>query len=402
MLGYLLQAQAEGAGVGAGVGVGAGGFRLKSLYIEYDGEGEGGEDRGKGSGREGVEGGDTGSAEANGGNNSNEKMRGRQLWGTKWVYGETHLLEDLGGLTFRISPPAFFQVNTKAAELLYAEVARWLLVGEIPGAYSDGGGSNGGGSSSGSMDYARDADKESPPRGPLVVLDVCCGTGTIGLCVAEEHRRRQQQQQHSSSQFYSTPESVRIIGVELCKPAVLDAQANAVLNSLQEWTHYVAGKAEAVLAALPDFLLQQGVLGAQPETQSSPATLQSFARLPSPSTNVLPDVVAVIDPPRTGMHPSVAVGLRMAPAVKRVVFISCNPTGKYVRWDYLVKGGSLLENAMLLCAPTLPAKFVNGSGTAGSADAESSGRPFRLAAACAVDLFPDTPHWEMVCVFERL
>lgn len=65
------------------------------------------------------------------------------------VYGENYLNERLLGLDFRISPLAFFQCNTKAAELLYSKI------GDIC-----------------------DLDKDT------VLLDICCGTGTIGLTLA--------------------------------------------------------------------------------------------------------------------------------------------------------------------------------------------------------------------------
>ena len=62
--------------------------------------------------------------------------------------GTATIVEQLGGHTFHISPTSFFQVNTQAAELLYSIVA----------------------------DYAQ-------LQPPSVLLDVCCGTGTIGQVV---------------------------------------------------------------------------------------------------------------------------------------------------------------------------------------------------------------------------
>ena len=52
-------------------------------------------------------------------------------------------------LTFRVSPYAFFQVNTPVAEVLYRNIGDWLSLHEN-----------------------------------TLLLDVCCGTGTIGLCLA--------------------------------------------------------------------------------------------------------------------------------------------------------------------------------------------------------------------------
>lgn len=53
-------------------------------------------------------------------------------------------------MKFKISPEAFFQVNTKGAEILYQA-----------------------------------AIELAEPVEDCTVLDVCCGTGTIGICFAK-------------------------------------------------------------------------------------------------------------------------------------------------------------------------------------------------------------------------
>lgn len=58
------------------------------------------------------------------------------------LFGEPHLYEDLLGLKIRISPDAFFQINTAGAEVLYR------TVGELSGVNSN-----------------------------TILLDICCGTG---------------------------------------------------------------------------------------------------------------------------------------------------------------------------------------------------------------------------------
>jgi tRNA/tmRNA/rRNA uracil-C5-methylase (TrmA/RlmC/RlmD family) len=47
-------------------------------------------------------------------------------------------------------------------------------------------------------------------------------------------------------------------------------------------------------------------------------------------------VVAVVDPPRAGLHRSVVVALLGCAALKRLVYVSCNPS-------------SLVVNGQLLC-----------------------------------------------------
>lgn len=67
--------------------------------------------------------------------------------------------------------------------------------------------------------------------------------------------------------------------------------------------------------------------------------------------------------------------IRMTEMIKRVVYISCNPTG------------SLIQDAATLCAPPTR-KF--------------SGRAFRPTFAQPVDMFPLSDHCEMVMVFDRI
>lgn len=66
------------------------------------------------------------------------------------LYGKTHLEEELLDLTFQLSPSSYFQVNTKGAEVLYSTI----------------------------IDLVE-------PTEDTTVLDLCCGTGGIGLCIAK-------------------------------------------------------------------------------------------------------------------------------------------------------------------------------------------------------------------------
>ena len=85
-------------------------------------------------------------------------------------------------------------------------------------------------------------------------------------------------------------------------------------------------------------------------------------------------LVAVVDPPRGGLHHSVVRALRACSLVRRIVYVSCNPKG------------SLIENGTALCGPK--SKTLKG-------------QPFQPVRATPVDLFPHTAHCEMVMVFER-
>ncbi|KAF1411541.1 hypothetical protein FQV23_0000120, partial [Spheniscus humboldti] len=115
------------------------------------------------------------------------------------LHGEPHIFEEVLGLKFRISPDAFFQVNTGGAEVLYQ------AVGEL-----------------------------SQAGGDTVLLDICCGTGeqwlcTIGLSLA-----------HQMS---------KIIGIEVVEKAIEDARWNAAFNGISN-CEFHSGKAEAVLPQL--------------------------------------------------------------------------------------------------------------------------------------------------------
>lgn len=83
-----------------------------------------------------------------------EEMNKREVGQTynkiQHVHGSKYINDTILGLKFRISAAAFFQINTKSAEVLY-DLA--MKMGRVDSSTS--------------------------------VLDICCGTGTIGLCFAK-------------------------------------------------------------------------------------------------------------------------------------------------------------------------------------------------------------------------
>ncbi|NXM66802.1 TRM2A methyltransferase, partial [Serilophus lunatus] len=154
------------------------------------------------------------------------------------VAGEKYIYEELLGLKFRISPHAFFQVNTQAAEVLYTAIGEWAQLSQ-----------------------------ES------TVLDICCGTGTIGISLAKKVKK--------------------VIGIELCHEAVQDAKANAQINELSNIEFY-CGKAEDIVPSLMNVLAPQ-------------------------------NVITIVDPPRAGLHSKVILALRRAEHLKKLIYVSCNP-----------------------------------------------------------------------------
>ena len=237
------------------------------------------------------------------------------------------------GLRLRISPSAFFQASTQAAEVLFATVVELVTL-------------------------QRRAT-------PSLVLDLCCGGGSLGLEVANAVGHASTTAGPGAGPGAAAP-STRVVGIELNESAAHDAQANAARNGLHSPAYRV------VCARVEDAL---------------DAVLAEMINAPSDSISgetLVGDAVAILDPPRTGVAPAVCKALRAAERVQRIVFISCNPHGHTLRHDYVVKGGSLSANMRLLCAP-------NGRGA-----------PFRLCEAIPIDLFPHTPHVELVLRFERM
>ncbi|KFQ62803.1 tRNA (uracil-5-)-methyltransferase A, partial [Pelecanus crispus] len=154
------------------------------------------------------------------------------------VAGDKYIYEELLGLKFRISPHAFFQVNTQAAEVLYTAIREWAQLSQ-----------------------------ES------TVLDICCGTGTIGISLAKNVKK--------------------VIGIELCQEAVQDAKVNAQLNELSN-IEFHCGKAEDVVPSLINVLAPQ-------------------------------NLITIVDPPRAGLHSKVILAIRRAEHLKKLIYVSCNP-----------------------------------------------------------------------------
>nr|XP_033469325.1 tRNA (uracil(54)-C(5))-methyltransferase homolog-B isoform X2 [Epinephelus lanceolatus] len=217
------------------------------------------------------------------------------------LHGQPHMYEEVLGFKFRISADAFFQVNQAAAEVLYSTVRDLCM----PDSEEGGGRTKVGGT----------------------LLDVCCGTGAIGII--------------------TSPRVDRIIGIELLGQAVEDARHNAALNNVQN-CEFIPGKAEVVL---PGLMSQLSSAGGGP-------------------------VAAVVNPSRAGLHHRVVQALRNQPAIRRLVYVSCKPDGEAMR-----------NFRELCCAPDLQKKLT--------------GEAFSPTLAVPVDMFPHTPHCEVVLLFER-
>ncbi len=153
------------------------------------------------------------------------------------VWGQAYIEDELCGLTFKISPGSFYQVNREGAELLYG-LAR----------------------------------QKANLSGGEVLIDLYCGTGTIGLSMARFARS--------------------LVGIEIVPEAVECARENAARNGVENATFICndAGDAQVILAACG---------GTRPD-------------------------VAVIDPPRKGSTETL-VKCFAELGIPRVVYVSCDP-----------------------------------------------------------------------------
>ncbi|MEE1066365.1 MAG: 23S rRNA (uracil(1939)-C(5))-methyltransferase RlmD [Acutalibacteraceae bacterium] len=151
------------------------------------------------------------------------------------LYGSDYITDELCGLKFNISPLSFYQVNHDGAEILYNKA----------------------------KEYAALTGKES-------LIDLYCGTGTIGLTMARE--------------------AGQLVGVEIIEQAVENAKKNAELNGIEN-SRFICGDASKAA----EILLQEGIK---------------------------PDVV-ILDPPRKGCDGALVETVsKMSP--ERIVYVSCD------------------------------------------------------------------------------
>ena len=85
-------------------------------------------------------------------------------------------------------------------------------------------------------------------------------------------------------------------------------------------------------------------------------------------------VVAIVDPPRAGLHPSVIHALRTCKAIDCLVYVSCNPKGSFI------------EDVCKLCLPRKK---------------NLKGHPYKPVRATSVDMFPHSKHCEIVMQLEH-
>ncbi len=152
------------------------------------------------------------------------------------ILGDGYITDILCGVKIKLSPLSFYQVNHDGAQLLYEKA----------------------------IQYANLTGKED-------ILDLYCGTGTIGLTMANKVNS--------------------LIGVEIIPEAIEDAKVNAQINNITN-ARFICG--DATLAA--EKLQEEGI---KPQ-------------------------VTILDPPRKGCAEELLKTVsEIAP--ERIVYVSCDP-----------------------------------------------------------------------------
>ncbi len=174
-------------------------------------------------------------------------------------------------MKFEISPEAFYQVNPEQTVKLYEKVLECLNL-----------------------------------QGDEKILDLYCGVGTIGLVCAKEMEAKCDNSKQGGQEAGTSRSQV--LGIEMNKSAILDANRNAVINYIVN-AQYIHGKAEDKLEDIVEF-------GAD---------------------------VAIVDPPRAGCDENLLRTISDA-GIPKLCYVSCNPATLARDVKYMeVKGYKLIE-----------------------------------------------------------
>ncbi|OCK42148.1 23S rRNA (uracil-5-)-methyltransferase RumA [Tenacibaculum soleae] len=181
------------------------------------------------------------------------------------IAGKDKIIEELLGLNFEISMKSFFQTNPKSAEKLYTKV----------------------------IDYALE-NKEAIDN--TVVMDLFCGTGTIGQILA------------------SRSQNAKIVGVDIVASAIEDAKKNAKRNKIEGLEFYAADVGK--------------FLNEHPQFQNKIRTI-------------------ILDPARAGIAPKTLKKIINLNA-DRMVYVSCNPATQARDTEELINCGYQLKKISLV------------------------------------------------------
>ncbi len=180
------------------------------------------------------------------------------------LFGEKVIKENLLGLTFEISMQSFFQTNPKCAELLYNKTIEYALEGN----------SN---------------------IGDGVVMDLFCGTGTIGQIIASKT-------------------NAKVIGVDIVEDAIKNAKENAQRNKVEN-VEFFAADVNKFLFEYPEYKNKIGTI--------------------------------ILDPPRAGISGK-ALKRVIELNAQHIVYVSCNPATQARDMEDLFAAGYQLNKLSLV------------------------------------------------------
>ena len=180
------------------------------------------------------------------------------------LFGKNVLKEELLGLTFGISMQSFFQTNPKCASLLYNKAIAYAL--ENNNNISD-----------------------------ALIMDLFCGTGTIGQLIATKTNRK-------------------VIGVDIVEEAIANAKENASINNITNIEFFAAD--------VNKFLYEY------PAYQNKISTI-------------------ILDPPRAGISKKALIRMLELNA-KQIVYVSCNPATQARDMEELFAAGYQLKKLSLV------------------------------------------------------
>lgn len=183
-------------------------------------------------------------------------------------------------MQFEISPESFYQVNQVQMQRLYSLVREYCQRATYVNM------------SAGASD------------GP-VILDLYCGIGTIGLCLADM--------------------AEKVVGIEIVKDAIIDANRNAVINGIVN-ARYICGKSEEII---PSCMGQSDAFDVSKIDDDVVEAIKAAN-------------IAVLDPPRAGCRPELLETI-VAAGIDHIIYVSCDPATLARDIKMLAENGFRLE-----------------------------------------------------------
>lgn len=148
----------------------------------------------------------------------------------KLIYGDEYITETIGKFKYLVSPDSFFQINLDVCEKLYDKIKEYVGINNN-------------------------------------VLDLYCGTGSIGIFVNDKNK---------------------VLAVEINKSAVRDAKKNMIINKVDNVNVICEDSGKCIS-----------------------------------NVDFKPDII-IVDPPRTGLDECAIKNIiKLNP--KKIIYVSCNP-----------------------------------------------------------------------------